>query len=122
MIEKNEDAELPIPDEWRSIITEIVEDIRRRTLVPKKISGCEVCVDEKTINYIYEVIDDYGEELISLHDSTWKTSVYVWMRGYWHLLIDLFTVGEGRSDLVLFINVYESGEAFRFEIESVHVP
>jgi hypothetical protein len=44
------------------------------------------------------------------------------MRTYWDVLVDLWTVESGRSDLALILRVYESEEEFRFEIESVHVP
>lgn len=41
---------------------------------------------------------------------------------YWDVLVDVFTVEEGRSDLVLFARVFERGDGYRFEIASVHVP
>jgi hypothetical protein len=44
------------------------------------------------------------------------------MRGYWDVLVDLFTVEEGASDLVLAVGVYEKGSAYIFEVQSVHVP
>lgn len=39
-----------------------------------------------------------------------------------HVLVDLYTVEEGASDLVLAMRVYEKRSAFEFEILSVYVP
>jgi hypothetical protein len=57
-----------------------------------------------------------------LPEETWKTSACQWMRGYWDVLVDLFTVEEGASDLALAVRVYEEGSAYAFDIQSVHVP
>ncbi|QGT96863.1 hypothetical protein D3795_09725 [Pseudidiomarina andamanensis] len=70
---------------------------------------------------IQENIEDYGCEVLSLRDETWITSVCQWMGGYWDVLIDLYTVEEGRSDLALSVRVYEHGSEFEFEVMSVHV-
>jgi len=44
------------------------------------------------------------------------------MLDYWEVLVDLYTVNENASDLVLFARVYEEDQRYCFEIESVHVP
>jgi hypothetical protein len=44
------------------------------------------------------------------------------MGGHWNVLIDLFTIEEGASDLVLEVKVREDGAGYSFEIHSVYVP
>ena len=41
--------------------------------------------------------------------------------GYWEVLVDLFTVEEGCSDLALFVRVYPREGSYVFQILSVHV-
>ncbi|AKU94643.1 hypothetical protein AKJ09_01307 [Labilithrix luteola] len=44
------------------------------------------------------------------------------MGTYWQVLIDLWTIESGASDLVLDAWVFETEDGFRFEINSVYVP
>jgi hypothetical protein len=44
------------------------------------------------------------------------------MDGHWEVMIDLFTVEEGASDLVLALRVYEKGLSYSFDIQLVYVP
>ena len=64
-------------------------------------------------------IDDLaGGELEDL-----DLSVDGWMMGgYWDVLVDLFTVEEGPSDLVLSLRVYPTEGSYTFRIEWLHVP
>ena len=64
----------------------------------------------------------YGDQLSYLPEDTWNTSIYKWMRGYWDVLVDLYTPTEGSSDLVLFVRVREEKNEYSYEIQSVHVP
>lgn len=50
------------------------------------------------------------------------SSVSQWMGTHWEVLVDLWTIESGRSDLVLTVFVLETTDGFRFEIDSVHVP
>jgi hypothetical protein len=60
--------------------------------------------------------------LTSLPEATWETSACQWTGEYWDVLVDLFTIEEGASDLALAVRVYEDGSGYSFEIQSVHVP
>jgi hypothetical protein len=122
MLEKNDQIEQAIPFEWRAILIEIIDIIRNRDLRSKEISGHFCNVESEDVDTIYRNIDSYGDNLIALPDGAWDTSVCRWMGGYWHSLTDLFTEDEGASDLVLFVDVYETDALPRFEIKSVHVP
>jgi hypothetical protein len=44
------------------------------------------------------------------------------MGEHWDVLIDLYTLREGASDLVLFARGREIDGNYLFEIDSVHVP
>jgi len=62
------------------------------------------------------------ETLAELPDETWATSVSQWMGTHWEVLVDLWTVESGKSDLVLDARVFEQETGFRIEIHSVYVP
>lgn len=54
--------------------------------------------------------------------NTWDSSVCMWMENRWDVRIDLWTVGEGRSDLVLNAQVTEVGTDYLVSIYMVYVP
>lgn len=121
MVTKDEDKELPIPVKWRHTLYKVVEclvkndhhSISKIPLVSK--------LPETTSIQINSYIEDYGEELISLPEDAWDSSAYIWQRGYWDVLVDLWTRNEGHSDLVLSVRVYEEQENYRFEVQMVCV-
>tara|TARA_B100000700_G_scaffold191259_1_gene210688 strand:- start:4 stop:372 length:369 start_codon:yes stop_codon:yes gene_type:complete len=121
MVTKDEQKELPIPVEWRQTLHAVVEclvkndhhSIGKIQLVSK--------LSEATSIQINSYIENYDEELISLPEDAWDSSVYVWQRGYWEVLVDLWTRNEGHSDLVLSVRVYEEQESYRFEVQMVCV-
>lgn len=119
---KDEDEQQPIPTAWRPVFREIV-----RALVHKDyrlsagIPGVAP-VTSKTAKHIEAYIDDYGEVLVELPEKTWVSSVCIWMGNGWDVLIDLWTKGEGRSDLVLSARVSETKSGLVVRIEMVHVP
>ena len=59
---------------------------------------------------------------MSLPDETWETSQALWMGFRWDVIVDLFTEQEGRSDLILFIRVFETNGTFEFSILDIYVP
>lgn len=121
-IVKNEDEELPIPTAWRATFSSIVESFKNNDFrLNNKIEDVHT-VSETEAERIAGNIGDYGDQLVSLPDEAWDTSIYRWMRGYWDVLVDLHTVDEGASDLVLFVKVRENESSYCFTVESVHVP
>jgi hypothetical protein len=60
--------------------------------------------------------------LIELPDETWKTSVSIWVGTYWEALVDLWTAEEGRSDLVLSVEIRESDATYDFDVYGIMVP
>jgi hypothetical protein len=119
---KDEKNQAQIPTAWRSTFVDIVERLKKGDFgLVQEVEGVRSISADDAIG-IGDNIKRYGAQLTSLPEETWRTSVCQWMIGYWDALIDLYTVEEGASDLVLAVRVYEEGPAFSFEILSVHVP
>lgn len=119
---KDEENELPVPTLWRRTFIEVVEAFKDGDFrLLRGVAGLRP-ISEMEADRIAGNIAAYGEKLISLPDGAWGTSVYLWMGDYWEVLIDLYTLGEGRSDLVLFVDVHEGSRGYCFEVTSVHVP
>ncbi len=119
---KDEDRELPVPSEWRKTLRDVVEYLKEgRQDTKLGIPGVRD-VSRRDLDGIYANIKAYGATLSSLPEESWMTSVCQWMRDSWLILVDLHTVEEGASDLVLFVKAIEEGQSYRFEIDSVHVP
>lgn len=119
---KNDEKQQLIPSAWRKTLREIVEAFKEGDFhLNRDIAGVRK-LPSGDAERIANNIKGYGARLASLPDDTWETSACQWMRGYWDALIDLYTVEEGPSDLTLSVRVYEAGEGYDFQIESVHVP
>lgn len=119
---KDETAQQPVPTAWRETIYLIVKAFVEGNYRPDlHIEGVHR-IPEQIAQRIAQSIGSYGAVLKELPVESWDSSVCQWMRGYWDVLIDLFTVEEGRSDLVLSLRVTENGSTFGFEVQSVYVP
>ena len=79
-------------------------------------------VPAKTAEPIRRYIADYGATLVDLPPDSWQMSVSQWYGAHWDFLVDLWTVEEGRSDLVLAGKIVESDAGPRFTIHMVYVP
>lgn len=119
---KDEEIEQQIPLEWRDTLELIVEDIKNRNLQTREVAGHRCIVDRGVDAEVYRNIESYGEELDSLSDEVWESSICRWMGDHWRALIDLNTISSGLSDLVLFLDVTEDKNSFVFHVLSVHVP
>lgn len=121
-VSKDENNQTPVPSVWRSTFYEIVEALKGGDFrLARRVNGVRP-ISEDDAARIERNINSYGVTLTSLPDETWNTSACQWMQGYWDVLIDLFTIEEGASDLVLAVRIYEDGETYVFDIQSVHVP
>lgn len=119
---KDEETERPIPSAWRLVIREIVGAfVRHDYHLGAGIPGVAQ-ISAETATQIQNYIQDYGATLIDLPDETWNSSVCIWMGTRWDALIDLWTVSEGRSDLVLSLHVTEADGGFLFRLHMVYVP
>ena len=121
-VEKNEEEEGPIPHDWRPIFKDIVKAfVNKDYNLSSGIKNVNT-VSKSTAKQIKEYIEDYGEELIELPEETWESSVYICYGDYWNILIDLFTKGEGLSDLALNAEVIEKDNNYVVDINLVYVP
>lgn len=119
---KDEESERPIPTVWRPVISAIVRAfVSRDYQLSAGVHGVARIPHERA-DQIGKYIQDYGAELIDLPEETWDSSVCIWVGNRWDALIDLWTLSEGRSDLVLSLEVSEDGSGFKFNVYMVYVP
>jgi hypothetical protein len=119
---KDEESELAIPTVWRPVIKKIVNAfVRQDYQLTVGLDGV-MPVSSQTAEQIRNYVLEYGEELCELPEETWSSSVCIWMGSQWDALIDLWTLSEGRSDLVLRLQVEEGNDGFEFNIYMVYVP
>jgi len=118
---KDEEREHRIPSQWRPKLREIADGLKDQNYRLEGIADVDP-LDDATAAGIARNIEEYGCTLASLSDVSWDTSVCQWQLTYWEVLVDLFTVEEGRSDLVLHIRVFEQEGGFLFKVHFVYVP
>ncbi len=120
--EKDEKNERQIPTAWRPAFSKIVDAFCKKDYsLSSGIIGVS-SVSNETAIHIKEYIQDYGEELVQLPDETWDSSICIWTGSHWDVLIELWTAGEGRSDLVLGAQVIEKDNRYIIDIGMVYVP
>ena len=118
-IEKKPDEELPVPLEWRSMLKYIADEIvAGRGPVADNIKA----VDAKSLEVSLDNIRAYPDPIGSLQDITWQSSIYVWAQSCWEVLVDLSTLGNETSDLILHLRVYELNNRYVFEPGLIYVP
>lgn len=119
---KDEHGQQPVPSVWRNTLTEIVEAFKEGDFaLARGIAGVRP-ISADDAEGIAGNIQDYGAQLASLPEETWRTSVCQWLGKHWDVMVDLFTEEEGASDLILHVRVYEEGSAYTFEVHLVYVP
>jgi hypothetical protein len=119
---KDTENEGPIPSVWRPILKNIVDAfVKEDYLLAGGISGVAP-VSEETAAQVRDYIHDYGAKLVELPQQSWDTSACIWTGDHWDALIDLWTEDEGRSDLVLEVDVSEVGADYLVTVYMVYVP
>jgi hypothetical protein len=118
---KDDESEHPIPTAWRPVIREIVSAFVKHDYQLTNGVSNVAPVPAETAERIANYIQSYGAELIELPEETWASSVCIWMGNRWEALIDLWSRSEGRSDLVLSLEVSEASDGFKFTIYMVYV-
>ena len=119
---KDEEAPYPIPTEWRDTFREIVRAFAEGDYSLARGLTNVRRVSDSTSEQIREYVADYGQRLVPLPEDTWRTSEAQWMGAHWDVLVDLWTAGEGRSDMVLGADVFETDTGFEIEVNLVYVP
>ena len=121
-VTKDADNEGPIPSAWRPVLKTIVDAFAREDYALKDGLSGVAPVSAETARQVREYIEDYGAKLIELPPQSWDTSVCIWTGDHWDALIDLWTEDEGRSDLVLEVDVSEVGSEYLVTVYTVYVP
>jgi hypothetical protein len=119
-----EDVETAVPHAWRETLGAIVDSLVQGDVrIGQGIKNVDPLPEDRSKG-CHENVEDYGSvTLIRLPDATWESSVAMWQGNRWDCLVDLWTAEEGRSDLVLHLEVFEDPETdFRFRPYLVYVP
>jgi len=112
----------PIPAHWRKPFADIVVAfIEGDFTLERGVAGVDR-IPEETAAQIEEYLSDYGATLVPLPEETWKTSVCAWSGQDWAALVDLWTVEEGRSDLVIDARVTQDATGVAIRVHLVYVP
>ena len=119
---KDSQNELAIPSAWRPVLVKIVDALVEMDYRFHRTIDGLMPVSEQTTQHIQRYIKDYGETLVPLPEESWQTSIYIWMGTFWEVYVDLWTLKEGRSDLVVSVRVFETSNVYNFEIHMVYVP
>ena len=112
----------PVAGTWRPIFAEVVHRFALGDFTWGDGVRGVAPISEATAGQIRDYIADYGATLTALPEATWETSVAQSMGSTWHVLVDLWTVQEGRSDLVLHADVEEVGGDAWITVRMVYVP
>jgi hypothetical protein len=110
---KDENATYPISSAWRATLRDIVESFVQGDYALSRGLHSVAPVPPATAEQIKRYIAGYGETLVALPDETWETSVSQWMGTHWDVLVDLWTLESGESDMVLSARVFEMENGFR---------
>lgn len=119
---KDGTSERPIPTAWRAALCRIVDAFVEGDYgLLDGLSEVEA-VSSETASHVQSCVHDYGATLRPLPQESWDTSVCIWTGSHWDLLVDLYTIEEGRSDLVLGASVVDTSAGFKISVHMVYVP
>jgi hypothetical protein len=121
-ISKDLDSPTFIPDIWRETIHKIVDAFSDGDYSLSTGISNVLPISQSAALELEESIAAYGARLTTLPEKTWDTSQCQWVGDFWDVFIDLFTVEEGRSDLVLQLRVYEKDHDYLFKVYMIYVP
>ena len=119
---KDGENERPIPHAWRDALAAIVRALADGDCSLASLPDGFIKPTPQDAARIRAAISDYGATITELPAASWDTSVCMWYGPEWDALVDLWTVEEGRSDLVLHAKIREMEEAYSYEIYLVYVP
>lgn len=112
----------PVHEVWRPTIEAIVTAFAEGDFaLTRGIAGVAASTardgDERR-----RAVASYGVTLASLSQETWKSSVSMWMGEWWDVIVDLWSVESGRTDLVVELRISEHGEGYRYVMGIIYVP
>jgi hypothetical protein len=119
---KDPSSQQLIPSVWRPVFCEIVRAfVRGDWTLSRGVPGVSP-IPARLAERMAAYVRSYGETLVELPEQTWESSVCIWTGDRWDTIVDLWTVREGRSDLILQTFVSEAAGGFRFDVHLVYVP
>ncbi|AWH51193.1 hypothetical protein ACI703_01115 [Isoptericola jiangsuensis] len=119
MVRKDPDTETPVDEAFRPTLAWMANEIAAgRAPQAANVPTCSA----DTWDVITGILEDYGETLVPLPEAAWETSVSQWYGERWKVLVDLHTVAEGRSDLVMDVDIIETEAGFEYTLHLVYVP
>ena len=120
---KDASLEGPIPEAWRPTLKAVVDSLARRDAVIGAGLPSVDPVPAEISQQCLQAVDDYGAvTLTTPPDESWNTSATRWFGDHWRCLVDLWTEEEGRSDLVLDVDVFEHRPSYRYRVNLVYIP
>ena len=107
---------------WRPLLSAVVHAFAEGDLqLQRGIAGVDP-VSLETAEHIRRYLHDYDATLVELPDASWETSVAQWMGNHWDVLVDLWTMEQGASDLVMKGQMRIADGDPNFVIDMVYVP
>ncbi len=119
---KDLEKEHSIPDVWKDSICEVVIQLTKDNFELHNVSEYIALQSSDMAKFNRENVLEYGCCLKALSTECWERSCYQWQGNYWDLNIDLCTVEENVSDLVLKGRVYPIVSGYKYEFGMVYVP
>ncbi len=119
---KDGESEQPIPHAWREALASIVGALAVGDYSLASLPDCFTKPTPQDAARIQAAISDYGATITDLPVESWDTSVCIWYDPEWDALVDLWSVEEGRSDLVLHAKIREQDQGYSYAIHLVYVP
>lgn len=117
------DEEQPVPSVWRPTLVAIVDAFIAGDWQLSRAPASVARVDDETAQAIESSVATYGgATLTALPDDCWDTSVAGWTGVGWQVLVDLWSIEDGRTDLVLDVKVSEVDDGYQYEVQFVYVP
>ena len=119
---KDLEKEHSIPDVWKDSICEVVIQLTKNNFELHDVSEYIALQSSDMAKFNRENVLEYGCCLKALSTECWERSCYQWQGNYRDLIIDLCTVEEDVSDLVLKGRVYPIVSGYEYEFGMVYVP
>jgi len=119
---KDEESAHPIAGSWRPVFRAVVKAFSEDDFELSRGVAGVAPVDPGIASQNRAYVRNYGELLVDLPEDTWATSCAQWMGQHWDVLVDLYTEGEGASDLVLTGQMNELNGKPQFSVGLIYVP
>lgn len=112
-----------MPSVWRPTLEAIVDAFVAGDWQLSGVPASVERIDDEKAQDIESSVTAYGGmTLTALPAACWDTSVAGWTGTGWQVLVDLWSLEEGRTDLVLDVTVAEVDDGYEYTVHFVYVP